>query len=119
MIYMENRVRGGKNMNLKISIEKKYRQNLEKRFDISNIVKKDRYFALEDDCLLCQEFGKSKCNDCPFKIYETKEEYGCKAWIRMVIGKSIKLVWHNNEHLEMQNALKEIVKRGKELISWT
>lgn len=78
-----------------VQIPKRYKKNMERRWNIDNFEHNGFDYANEQPCVLCQVHHTYQCNNCPFARFEKKGDLltrrvGCLRWLRLIRAKTPK-----------------------------
>jgi len=97
------------NTELKLKIDKKYKENFLKRLEVPKQV--DEIKEIKDE--LCVAYRKKTCGKCPFLKFEIKgtPSAGCWIWLSKVLEKKgVDWSVHLETHLVRYNGDMKIIK---------
>lgn len=115
-------------MNLRVSISKKFKKNLDARTNYKNRSSlQGGYYYIKIWCPLCKVYynTNTKCKGCPFKRFNRKDGYnGCLWWMYQFLSKDLfdisdwSISWKERNKKTARKELSLLRKRAKELITW-
>lgn len=111
-------------MDLNIKIPKRFKEQLEKRFDIK-LFKVGEVFVNSTECALCEEF-KGRCKGCCFYAFKDGGTPGCCIWMKKIIPDVLDMlcivaggILFDKKHLkEIKADLLVLKKAADKYIEW-
>lgn len=113
-------------MDLKVKVLKKFKQDLDDRFNPENAKFGYNGYVINHHCLLCSKY--KKCKGCPFEKFKEKNAVGCYVWMNNILngklgisplGISALIIWWGKEEdKQARKQLKDLREKALELIEF-
>ncbi len=111
--------------NLRVKIPKRFKEQLERHFDLRRAKKEVMTWIIHAECPLCSRYTEM-CEGCPLKRFKDEcGEMGCTAWVKKILGKepcfqieSEEVWWRDSLNKKARKGIKEFKKRARRLIEW-
>lgn len=110
-----------------IKIEKRFEENLRKRFNDNNARRERDMYSIKTSCELCESYISGFCEECPFDFLRSSAVFfGCVAFIIMItrtnnlpIDINVSgIVWNTSKDKEARAFLKLLYKEAKKIIKF-
>jgi len=112
---------------IRISIPRKFKEQLEARFNPELAVLEGKRYAIKVECSLCKEYGNTDrgCRACPLGPPLWEYEMTCGDWLRGVmeddeiIFVSVEgISWDADHDKEAREILQRFRARARKLVKW-
>lgn len=110
---------------LSVRIPKRFKENLDYRFNPRNAKRDSQIYCIKTSCPLCEEFFDHDCLGCPFEDFQTSRIRGCGYWVKSVLDEyplfrflRNQVCWSEIVNKEAREQLKAFRRKAKRLIIW-